>query len=113
MLRRHRQIRMQIHQLMDAGLYATSFWLAYQLRASPVVTAFFGMDKVDPFSQYVYFYLVLIPVAPLILEAQGYYDRPLLGPRWGTLWPLFTGCLFTTVGLIFVLYFFKYYIARW
>src|SRR5689334_21972294 len=113
MLRRHRQIRMQIHQLMDACLYGAAFWLAYELRASQGVIDFFGMDPVDPFSQYIWFYLILIPVAPLILEAQGYYDRPLLGPRWGTLWPLFKGCLFTSVGLIFVLFFFKYYIARW
>ena len=28
MLRRHREIRMQIHQLMDACLFAISFWLA-------------------------------------------------------------------------------------
>ncbi len=113
MLRRHRHMRMQIHQLMDAFLFAAAFWLAYQLRASPIVIEFFRMDPVDPFSQYLWFYLILIPVAPLFLEAQGYYDRPLLGPRWGTLWPLFKGCLFTTVALIFVLYFFKYYIARW
>ena len=98
---------------MDACLFASGFWLAYELRASEAVIDFFGMDPVDPFSQYVWFYLILIPVAPLILEAQGYYDRPLLGPRRATLWPLFKGCLFTTVGLIFVLFFFKYYIARW
>lgn len=113
MLRRHRQIRMQIHQLMDACLYAAAFWMAYELRASATVIDLFGMDPVDPFSQYLWFYLILIPVAPLILEAQGYYDRPLLGPRGGTLWPLFKGCLFTTLGLIFVLFFFRYYIARW
>src|ERR1041385_7934080 len=101
MLRRHRQIRMQIHQLMDAALFALSFWLAYQLRASEAIIEFFRLDPVDPFSQFIWFYLVLIPVAPLVLEGQGYYDRPLLGPRWGTQWPLFKGCLLTSVGLIF------------
>jgi len=34
MLRRDRQIRRQVHQLLDALLFAVSFWLAYQLRAS-------------------------------------------------------------------------------
>jgi exopolysaccharide biosynthesis polyprenyl glycosylphosphotransferase len=113
MLRRHRQIRMQIHQLMDACLFAASFWLAYQLRASEALIGFFGLDPVGPFAQYVWFYLILIPVAPMILEGQGYYDRSLLGPRRGTVWPLFKGCLFTTTGLIIALFIFKYEIARW
>ena len=104
---------MQIHQLMDACLYGAAFWLAYELRASETVIDLFGLDPVDPFSQYLWFYLVMIPVAALILEAQGYYDRSLLGPRGGTLWPLFKGCLFTTLGLIFALFFFRYYLARW
>ena len=34
MLRRDRQIRMQIHQLMDACLFALSFWLAYKVRSN-------------------------------------------------------------------------------
>jgi hypothetical protein len=29
MLRRDRLIRMQIHQLLDACIFAVSFWLAY------------------------------------------------------------------------------------
>jgi len=104
---------MQIHQFMDACLFGASFWLAHKLRSNQSVMDFFGMDPVDPFVQYIWFYLVLILVAPLILEGQGYYDRPLLGPRWGTLWPLFRGCLFSTVGLIAALFVFKYEIARW
>ena len=61
---------------------------------------------------FVWLYLVLIPAAPLILEIQGFYNRPLLCPRQATLWPLFKGCLFTTILLIIVLYFFKLYLAR-
>ena len=46
MLRRHRQIRMQIHQLMDAGLFAISFWLAYALRSNAEVSAFLRLDPI-------------------------------------------------------------------
>jgi hypothetical protein len=113
MLRRHRQIRMQIHQLMDACLFAVAFWLAYQLRANAFIVERFDLEDVMPFERFVWFYLILIPVAPLILEAQGFYNRPALSPRWTIVWPLFKGCFITTVGLIFVLFFFRLYPARW
>ena len=58
------------------------------------------------FETFVWFYLVLIFAGPLILEAQGFYDRPILGSRGATLWALFWGCLFTSMGLIIALYFF-------
>src|SRR6266550_4270026 len=113
MLRRDRQIRMQIHQLMDACLFALSFWLAYELRANEIVLEFFALPPIEPFASYFWFYLVLIPAAPLILEAQGFYDRPVICPRRATIWALFKGCFFTTVGLIFAMYFFRRYPARW
>ena len=113
MLRRHRQIRMQIHQLMDACLFAVSFWVAYQLRASEAIIDKFNLDPIAPFENFLWFYLVLIPVAPLVLEAQGFYNRHALSPRWTIVWPLLRGCVITTVGLIFVLFFFKLYPARW
>src|SRR6266436_4371313 len=100
MLRRHRQIRMQIHQLMDAGLFALSFWLAYALRADPNIVALFRLDPVGPFDRIVgasgfsYSWLILFPTlfAPLVLEAQGFYNRPVLCGRPTTLWLLFKGC---------------------
>src|SRR6185295_3848201 len=111
MLRRHRQIRMQIHQLMDACLFAGAFWLAYEIRASDLVTGLF-INPVQPFSEYVWFYMLLIPAAPLVLESQGFYDRPMLGQRRATLWPLFKGCAYLTLGLVFVLFFVRFSAAR-
>jgi hypothetical protein len=71
MLRRDRQIRMQIHQLMDACLFAIGFWLAYVLRANENIIDLFGLREwTAPFETYVPLYLVLIPAAPLILEGQ-------------------------------------------
>ena len=113
MLRRHRQIRMQLHQVLDACLFAAGFCLAYVLRASPLVTNKLGLVPVSPFSDYIALYLILIPAAPLLLEAQGFYDRPMLGPRLRTAWQLFKGCLLTTIGLILAVYFFNLTLARW
>ncbi|MFZ0828588.1 MAG: sugar transferase [Verrucomicrobiia bacterium] len=106
MLRRDRQIRTQVNQLADACLFAVSFWLAYVLRTNPQVVWWLNLETLpaDMFNHVVWLYFALIPAAPLILESQGFYDRPVLGPRWGIIWPLFRGCLITTVGLVLIMY---------
>jgi exopolysaccharide biosynthesis polyprenyl glycosylphosphotransferase len=112
MLRRHRQIKVQILQVLDAVLFGVSFWLAWITRADPGVMHFLHLKDVKPFAEYFWLYLVVIFVGPIILEAQGFYDRPLLSPRRTLLWPLFKGCLFTAVGMILVLFFLRLELAR-
>jgi len=112
MLRRDRQMRMQVYQLIDACIFAVSFWLAYELRAADSVTALLKLPPIAPFETFFWHYLVLIPVSPLVLEAQGFYDRPLIAPRRHTLWALFKGCLYISVGLTIALFFSKLIIAR-
>lgn len=112
MLRRDRQIRMQIHQLLDACLFAISFWLAYVLRSNPEIIDLFGLPPVNPFEDYVWLYLLVIPVAPLVLESQAFYTRPALGARRTTVWQLSKACLIIVLGLILVAFFFKMTIAR-
>ncbi len=112
MLRRDRQIRMQIHQLMDACLFAVGFWLAYVLRSNPDVIDLLGLQPVNEFHDYVWLYVILIPAAPLILEAQGFYNRPTFCSRRTTAWLLLKGCVITGLALIFALFFFRLVIAR-
>ncbi len=98
---------------MDACLFAFSFWLAYKLRSNPDIVDLFGMYQVGaPFKDFGWLFLILIPAAPLILEAQGFYDRPWLCPRATTAWRLFKGCAFTTIALVLALFFAKMLIAR-
>ena len=106
MLRRDRQIRTQIHQVADACLFAVSFWIAYALRTNPQVIAWLNLDPIPPdvLGSVVWLYFPLIVAAPLILESQGFYDRPALGPRRDIFWPLFKGCFITTIGLVLVMY---------
>ena len=113
MLKRDRQIRMQIHQLLDACLFAVSFPLAYVVRSDENVIDLLGLKPwTVPLDYYVWVYLVLIPAAPLILEAQGFYNRPVLCLRRTTAWQIFKACLFMALGLILALFFFKMMIAR-
>jgi len=106
MSRRDRQIRTQIHQVADAFLFTVSFWMAFALRTNPQVIEWLNLDPIPPdvFGSVVWLYFVLIPAAPLILESQGFYDRPALGPRRDVFWPLFKGCLITTISLVLVMY---------
>ena len=115
MLRRDRQIRMQIHQLMDACLFAFGFWLAYTLRANPTIIDLFALRGWnEPFETYWRLYLVLIPAAPLILEGQGFYARPAVFSRGAIAWRLFKGCFFISLGLVLTMYLFQFPpVARW
>jgi exopolysaccharide biosynthesis polyprenyl glycosylphosphotransferase len=103
---------MQIHQLMDACLFALGFWLAYVLRSNPDIIGLLGLPPVNKFDDYVWLYIILIPAAPLILEAQGFYNRPTFCSRRSTAWLLFKGSLITALALILVLFFFRLVIAR-
>lgn len=105
-------MRMQVYQLIDACIFAVSFWLAYEFRASDFVTITLGQPRIAEFEEFFWHYLVLIPVSPLVLEAQGFYDRPLIAPRRHTLLQLFKGCLFISLGLTLALYFSRLQIAR-
>jgi exopolysaccharide biosynthesis polyprenyl glycosylphosphotransferase len=106
-------MRMQIHQLMDACIFAVSFWLAYEFRTADFIQEIVGWGKwLPPFEMFFWHYLVLIPVSPLVLETQGFYDRPLISARRHTLLSLFKGCLFISVGLTIALFFSKLAIAR-
>src|SRR5208282_193888 len=111
MLRRDRQIRTQINQLADAFLVAVSFWFAFVLRTNADITAWLKLDPIpsDAFNNIntILLALALIPITPLILESQGFYNRPVFCPRHVVLWPLFKGCALTTVVLILVTFLFQ------
>jgi len=104
---------MQIHQLMDLGLFALAFWLAYSLRANEDLQALLGMVPVSPFRTFAWLYLLLIPTTPLVLELQGFYTRPIFCSRRQTAWLLFKGCLFISLVLVLTLFFTRVQIPRW
>jgi exopolysaccharide biosynthesis polyprenyl glycosylphosphotransferase len=99
--------------MMDACLFAVSFWLAYHLRASEDIIDLLGLLPVNPIDPYAVLYLILIPAGPLILEEQGFYARPLLCSRRATAWLLFKSCVWMCLGLILALFFLQMLIARW
>ena len=127
MLRHHRQLRTQFNQLKDTALFAIALWLAHWVR-SVWDLDLFGVGRMlwerfhwemlnpahapEPFSEFQWLYVVLIPGVPLILESQGFYDRPLIARRRDTAWRLFKGTVLATAGIILCSFFYKALLAR-
>ncbi len=117
MLQRDRQIRTQVHQLVDACLFAASFWLAYAVRGNVAFSNWVNLmlpsslklDAIPPemFDNVWWLYFALIPAAPLVLESQGFYNRPAVNLRMALFWPLLRGSLIVTVGMVLLLFYFK------
>ncbi len=110
MLRRKQQFRAQVHQWKDAFLFAFALWLAHFLWA-PWHSVVFGR-AIEPFHEFFWLFLIIVPGAPLILESVGFYQRPLNGSRWETYLMLAKGCCYVTVALVLVLFTFKLQLSR-
>ncbi len=105
MLHRDRQVRIQVYQFIDGGLFALGLWLGwlirYHWRGLPIA----GLNEVDEirdFGHYFWLFLVVIPMTPLILEWQGYYERPVFSPRRVVMWQLAKACAISTIGVILI-----------
>jgi exopolysaccharide biosynthesis polyprenyl glycosylphosphotransferase len=103
MLRRDRQLRTQLYQIKDAALFALALWVAYLLRATLELGVLESRALVS-FNNFAWLYLMIVPVAPFVLELQGFYQRPLLSSRAVTAWLLFKGCVFVTLAIIVIMF---------
>ena len=113
MLRRQRQVRAQFQKLADAALFGLAFWLAHQLRSADIwsypaltsLVAFWGgTPDINPFSEYAWLLLVILPVSPLLLDLQGFYNRALIPSRRRTVWQLLKACTLMAMVTIMVLF---------
>lgn len=112
MLRRQRQIRAQIQKLADAGLFALSFWLAHLVRSHWELKIFGGSPDIEPFEQHAWLLLAIIPVAPFLLDLQGFYNRPLIASRQRSAWQLCKACVLAVIVVISVMFLRKQLLAR-
>ena len=113
MLRRDRQLRTQVYQLKDAALFGLALWLAHFIRAhTPAQILWWQFPTIEPFEEFVWIYLVIIPGVPLILESQGFYQRPLFASRRETAWILLKSCILVSLGVILPIFLFKFTLAR-
>jgi exopolysaccharide biosynthesis polyprenyl glycosylphosphotransferase len=111
MLRRERQIRAWVQRLLDASLFGIGLWFAHWIRELIPFTAFGGAREIPQFHEFFPLFLVL-PFTPLLLEFQGYYNRPILSSRRQGAWMLFKGCALAVALIIFGMFIVKFPIER-
>jgi exopolysaccharide biosynthesis polyprenyl glycosylphosphotransferase len=112
MLRRHRQLRTRVHQFIDASLFAVALWIAHSFWSEWKPRLLNTPDNIEPFADFLWLFLVVIPLAPLLLEVQGFYNRQLLSSRRATLWALAKACALMVLSVIVVMFLFKANPAR-
>src|SRR5688500_1255728 len=108
MLKRQRQVREQTQKLLDALLFVFALWLAHWIRSDYLrISILGGTPEIQPWREFLWLFVVIIPVAPLILETQGFYSRPLLPRRRITVWQLLKACFLAVLVLISLLFLLK------
>lgn len=81
MLARRQELNTQLQQLIDAFLLAFSLWVAHTLRTYS--TFWFDLtNTIDPFKNYQWLLVVVMPFGPILLELQGFYQSPLNKRKW-------------------------------
>jgi exopolysaccharide biosynthesis polyprenyl glycosylphosphotransferase len=138
MLRRDRQLRVQVNQLIDGGVFALGLWLAWVIRyywtyfgpigaeaifgtkgveiifGTKEVASIFGshgVDKIARFPEYFWLFLVVIPLTPVVLEWQGFYERLVFSLVKQMVWQLARTCTICAVGLILIDFMWRQYPA--
>lgn len=76
MLARQQELNVQFHQLIDALVMAIALFAAHAVR-------FYGTEwlalpySIDPFRNYQWLLLVIMPFGPILLDLQGFYQSPI------------------------------------
>jgi len=75
MLDRKQEINLLLQQFLDGLLLMVTFWGSFAFRFYG--KQWFGWDKsIEPFQYFVWMIPVIIPVGPIALEMQGFYNSP-------------------------------------
>lgn len=90
--------------VVDAGLFGLSFYLAHALRERVPFELFGGTREIFDFSYYFWLFVLILPLAPLVLRMSGFYRRPWLPSRWQTAGALARACVTLVVGLVVLLW---------
>jgi exopolysaccharide biosynthesis polyprenyl glycosylphosphotransferase len=104
MLRRQKEINRKLRKLMDAGIFVLSFWLAYKIRSNWKIEVLGGTPEIIPFSEYAWLLLVIFPLASIVLQSLGFYDRILTLSRRVAARKVFAGCALLSVLIIMIMF---------
>lgn len=104
MLRQQREVHTRVQMLVDAGLFALSFYLAHAIRRRWPFEVFGGTREITAFTDYIWVYSLLIPLTPLALRLSGFYQRPWLPLRLQTLTSLLRASSALVIALVLMLW---------
>ncbi|HOX04103.1 MAG TPA: sugar transferase [Candidatus Paceibacterota bacterium] len=111
MLGQQQRLHTQFHKIVDAVLYGLAFFLAHLLRENWDLEVFGGTAEIEPFYNYAWLLLVVMPMGPLALEWQGYYRRADYSRRMGVWQLIRTGAILPVV-VILILFLLKDMLSR-
>ncbi|MSU36917.1 MAG: sugar transferase [Pedosphaera sp.] len=100
MLQRERQLQAKISKLADALLFGLAFWLTHKVRS---IATFDPTNQIQEFSYYAWLLPVIFILTPPLLEAHGFYKRPVLGSRSQLAGSLFKAAIWLTLVVVTLL----------
>jgi exopolysaccharide biosynthesis polyprenyl glycosylphosphotransferase len=113
---KRREILIQFSQLSDALLIAFVFWFAHAVRqelsfwyppaSAPIGPFDFEFSLIAPFRYYKWLYLVVLPLYPLLLDINGYYDRSRRGQKREIVWIVIKSVAVAALVVVAIMYFF-------
>jgi len=102
---KERELFIQFNQLSDALVIAVVYWLAHALRENLAYYYPLHFPGIAPFRYYKWFYLVILPLCPFLLDLNGFYTRPNRHQEWVTLWILIKSVATCALVVIAIMYF--------
>lgn len=109
MLRRRRQILNKVSKVVDAALFGVAFWLTHFLRSRDFLDP---QNQIQDFEAYAWLLFPIVLLAPPLLEIHGYYQRPVLGSRRQSLFPLVKAASWISLAIIIILFLRKSELSR-
>ena len=76
MIGRKQELNLQFQQILDGALLVFAFWAAYVIRVS-LPRWFDAIYKIPDFNEFRWVLFILMPLGPIILEMQGFYNHVL------------------------------------
>jgi len=96
MLARRQELNTQLQQLIDSVLLALSLLAAHALRYYS--TAWFNLTTpIDPFRNYQWLLVVVMPFGPILLDLQGFYQSPLNKRKWKSFVQLLRAMIYLSI----------------
>ena len=104
---------MQFQQLMDAGLFVIGYWVAHLVRHQFPNDLAPGFAPIEPFYRYLWLWVIIIPLGPMLLEGQGYYGHGPAAINHRRIRQALRACTLAVIGVILVLFLLRvHYVAR-